>query len=415
MGSAVAAQQQGVARGIVAGVVGVCRGAHQSAVGVLAVAGGDSLGYDCRLGVLADVYHLRACVGLLVVVGHGNAVELRHGVVAAQHARRVFPCNRRTGLHLCPRELGVHSAQVAALRHEVEHSALAVLVARIPVLHRGVFHLGIVLHDNLHDCGVELVLIAHRGGAALKIRHVGIVFGDDERALELSRVPRIDTEIGAQLHRAAHSLGDVYKRPVAEHGTVEGGIEVVAVWHHASQVFPHQVGVLLDGVTYRGEDHSLLGELLLERGLHRHRVHDGVHGGAAKRQTLLERYAELVECLHQLGVYLLVLGLLGQRVGIIGYGLVVHRRHVDVAPLRLLERLPVVVCRQSEFEHPLRLALLPGNEPYDVLVESFLDDVRMHISGEAELVFLLRHLLDELIVLIFDFHFLLLTGDFAPP
>ena len=65
------------------------------------------------------------------------------------------------------------------------------------------------------------------------------------------------------------------------------------------------------------EDDALLTEFLLEGSLHRHRVHDGIHGGAAQSQTLLQRNTELIECLLQLRINLLVLWLLGQRISIV--------------------------------------------------------------------------------------------------
>ena len=72
VGSAVGTQQQRVAGTVVAGVVCIAGSAHQSAVGVLAVSGRDTLGDDGALGVLAHVYHLGTGVGLLIVVGDGN-------------------------------------------------------------------------------------------------------------------------------------------------------------------------------------------------------------------------------------------------------------------------------------------------------------------------------------------------------
>jgi hypothetical protein len=59
-------------------------------------------------GVLADVDHLGAGVGLLVIVGQRHRVELAHRVVAQQDAARVFPGDRRAGLHLRPGNLRVH-------------------------------------------------------------------------------------------------------------------------------------------------------------------------------------------------------------------------------------------------------------------------------------------------------------------
>ena len=50
--------------------------------------------------------------------------------------------------------------------------------------------------------------------------------------------------------------------------------------------------MLLYCLTDTAEDDTLLTEFLLEGSLHRHRVHDGIHGGAAQSQTLLQRNTE---------------------------------------------------------------------------------------------------------------------------
>ena len=50
-------------------------------------------------------------------------------------------------------------AAIATLRHEVVDTALAFLVAGIPVLNRRVFDLGIIECDQFDDSGMELVFI----------------------------------------------------------------------------------------------------------------------------------------------------------------------------------------------------------------------------------------------------------------
>ncbi len=60
----------------------------------------------------------------------------------------------------------------AALGDEVVDPALAFLVARIPVLHGGVFDRRIVMRDQLDHGGMQLVLIANRRGAAFQIADV---------------------------------------------------------------------------------------------------------------------------------------------------------------------------------------------------------------------------------------------------
>ena len=168
------------------------------------------------------MYHLGAGIGLLVVVGDGHTIEFCLRSIATQHARGVLPCDGRARLYLCPRELRVDAPELSTLGDEVEHTTFTILIARIPVLHGGVFHLGSVLHNDFHDGGMELVFVAHRCGTAFEIAHIGIVVGYDKGAFKLSCVACIDAEIAAQLHRTAHTFGYIDERPVSEHGAVEG-------------------------------------------------------------------------------------------------------------------------------------------------------------------------------------------------
>ena len=55
--------------------------------------------------------------------------------------------------------------------------------------------------------------------------------------------------------------------------------------------------MLLHCLADTAEDDALLTEFLLEGSLHRHRVHDGIYGGTAQSQTLLQRNTEFIECL----------------------------------------------------------------------------------------------------------------------
>ena len=130
---------------------------------------------------------------------------------------------------------------------------------------------------------MQLVLVAHRCCATLQVADVSVVVGNDKRTLKLSSVACVDAEVGAKLHRAAHALGNVYERAVREDGAVKGSEEIVLIRHHASQVFLHEVGMVLYGIADGAEYHALLGEVLLEGGLHGHGVHDGVHRHTAQR------------------------------------------------------------------------------------------------------------------------------------
>ena len=163
---------------------------------------------------------------------------------------------------------------------EVVDTAAALLVAGIPVLHGRIFDLGPFVGSDFHDGGVQLVLVAHGRRATFEVAYIAVVVGDDEGALKLSRVGRIDAEIGRQLHGAAHPFGYVHKRPVAEYRRVEGGEEVVAVRNYRAQVLAHKVGVVFHRLADGAEDDAQFGQLLLEGGFHRYAVHDGVDGDA---------------------------------------------------------------------------------------------------------------------------------------
>src|SRR6185437_563750 len=125
---------------------------------------------------------------LLVTVRDRDGIEFAARIVAAQNATRVFPGDGRTGLDLRPGNLGARPTAIAAFGDEIEDAASAFGIARIPVLHRGIFDLGIVERDEFDHRRVKLVLVSHRRGAALEVADVSALVGDDQRALELAGV-----------------------------------------------------------------------------------------------------------------------------------------------------------------------------------------------------------------------------------
>ena len=204
------------------------------------------------------------------MVGDGHRVEFGDGVVALENRARVFPGDGAARLDLGPEEAAAVALADAALGHEVVDAAASLLVAGIPVLHGGILDLRILFHDDLHHGRVELRFVAHRGGAALEVAHVGALVGHDQRAFELAGAARIDAEITGEFHRAAHPFRDVAERAVAEDRRVEGRIEVVARRHHAGQVLAHQVGIVPHRLGERAEDDALFRQRLLEGGLDRY-------------------------------------------------------------------------------------------------------------------------------------------------
>ena len=89
------------------------------------MARGNTFRDNRALGVLADMDHLGAGVGLLIVVGQRHRVKLADRVVALQNAARIFPGDRRTGFHLRPGDLRAFAQAFAALGDEIIDAALA--------------------------------------------------------------------------------------------------------------------------------------------------------------------------------------------------------------------------------------------------------------------------------------------------
>src|SRR5206468_10325712 len=127
VGAAGVADQQAVALGEVARALGARQDPHQAAIGVVRLARRDALGDDPGGGVLPDMDHLGAGVGLLAIVGDRHRVELADRVVALQDAARVLPGDGGAGLDLGPADLGVAAAAGGALGDEVVDAALALL------------------------------------------------------------------------------------------------------------------------------------------------------------------------------------------------------------------------------------------------------------------------------------------------
>ena len=163
--------------------------------------------------------------------------------------------------------------------------------------------------------------------------------------------------------------------------------------------------MLLNSLADGTENDPLLTQLLLERGLHRNGVHDGIDSGiAAEGQTLLQGDAQLVERLLQFGVYALLFSFLAipfyGGVGIIADGLVVDGRQCQVPPCGLLQLLPVAEGLQPERQHPLRLAFLLRNEPDDIFVEADWYDLGFNVGRETELILLLGYATHQFVVVL---------------
>src|SRR5579863_23222 len=100
--AALAPHQEGITLRKVARATRARQDLHETAVGVLAVSGRDSFRDDRAARVAADVNHLGARVGLLMMVDRGHRVELADRALAAQHAARILPGDGGARLDLRP-------------------------------------------------------------------------------------------------------------------------------------------------------------------------------------------------------------------------------------------------------------------------------------------------------------------------
>ena len=154
MCTAAVGEQEAIALRVVACILRIGPDIDQTTVAILTLASTNTLGDDAATGVLPEVNHLRTRVGLLEVVRDSHGVKFSDGVIALQYTAGVLPRDGRARLDLCPRELRLRPTAVTALGHEVINTALTFLVARIPVLHGRVLHLGFLLHDDLDNGSV---------------------------------------------------------------------------------------------------------------------------------------------------------------------------------------------------------------------------------------------------------------------
>jgi hypothetical protein len=393
--AAFVAQKQRIALRIVTGVFGGLHDFDEAAIAVLTFAGADAFGDDRAAGVLADVDHLRAGVGLLHVVGQRDGIEFADAVVALQDDAGIFPGDGGAGLDLGPGNFGVLSA-FAALGHEIVNAAFAFFVAGIPVLDGGVFDLGAFHRNEFDDGSVELVFIAHWRGATFEVADVAAFVGDDQGAFELAGTGGVDAEIGRKFHRATDALGDVTKGTVAEHGAVERGVKVVIRRDDCAEVFFDELRMFADGFAEAAENNAFFGKFFAEGRRDARAVHDGVDGHAAETFLFVERDAEFIEHFQNVGIDLVeaIEFFLRLRRGVVDVGLVIDLGVVRVRPMGLFHREPMLIGFETPIAEKFGFALLFGNAADGVLVEAGGEGFGFDIAGKTVFVFGIYEIFD---------------------
>ena len=349
------------------------------------------------------MYHLGARIRLLVVVGEGDGIEFRTAVIPLQDGGRVFPGDGGACFHLGPAEMRPFLAY-SPLSHEIEDSSPALRIAGIPVLHRGIAHVRIFLHNYLHHCRMKLVFIAHGRRAAFHIAQAGAFVGDDEGAFELSGAAGVDAEVAAEVHGAFDALWNIAEGTVGENCRIQRRIEIIARGHYRGKIFPHKFGMLAHSLAERAEDDAEFGKFLPESGAHAHGIEDRIHGHLAfhsrKHLAFADGDAEFVEGLLQRRIYFLGTVLILFGCGVVDYVLEIYfRKAAEMPPFRRRHFLPPGKCLQAEIQQPLRLGLLCGNKPDNVLIEALGHEFLVDFRDETFLVFLLRGAADYVFTL----------------
>ena len=203
---------------------------------------------------------------------------------------------------------------------------------------------------------MQRVARVDRRGAALDVVHVGALVDDDQRALELAHVLRVDAEVGLERHLDLHARRHVDERAARPHGRVQRGELVVVLRDDRAEVLLDELLVLAQGGVHVQEDHALVREVLLKLV-----VDDlGLVLRADARQVLLLGLGdtELVPGVLDLGGQVLPgIRLLLGRTDVVEDVLEVDPGQV-AAPLGQRARPEVLERLEAVLAHPLRLVLV---------------------------------------------------------
>ena len=149
---------------------------------------------------------------MLAITGQSDGNHFAAGTAALHDHARIFHGQTRADVAVDPFDFGVLHGQTA-LGHQVED------VVR-PVLHRDVLNFRPFERDELDHRAVQGGGVKLRGRAAFHVGHLGTLVGNDQGALELTEVFRVDAEVGLQGVRDLDPGRHVDERTTAEGGAV---------------------------------------------------------------------------------------------------------------------------------------------------------------------------------------------------
>ena len=136
--------------------------------------------------------------------------------------------------------------------------------------------------------------VEFRRRATFHVSHLGAFVGDDEGALELAEIFRVDPEVGLERMFHFHAGRHVDEGAAAEDGAVERAKFVVANRNNLAEPFPENFGMIFQSLGRSNKDDALFADGFLDVGVNRLAVELRFHAG--EKFSLLFRNAEPLEC-----------------------------------------------------------------------------------------------------------------------
>ena len=91
----------------------------------------------------------------------------------------------------------------------------------------------------------------------------GAFLHDDESALKLAEICRVQAEVGLQRQIHFYILGYIHKGSTRPHGTIQCGKLVIFDWNNCSKIFTEQIRILFQTIFDAQEYHTLFFKMLL--------------------------------------------------------------------------------------------------------------------------------------------------------
>ena len=107
-----------------------------------------------------------------------------------------------------------------------------------------VLNFGVLERNKLDNRTVKRSCLKFRRCAAFHVGDLRVFVGDDERALELAEVFRVDSEVGLQGLLEFYAFRHVDKAAAGEGGAVKRGEFVIRGWDDLTEVGLEDLGIL---------------------------------------------------------------------------------------------------------------------------------------------------------------------------